>query len=91
MTLKETAPAALAFGVLTQLSTSGPMATIRFALRSQAPQALRAPAALAIRHIDPRLTLEFRTMRDEADASVNRERMMAWLAACSPCSAWRWR
>jgi predicted permease len=80
MTLKETAPMALAFGVVSQVLTTGPIPSLRFAMRSQDPDALRAPAAAAVRNVDPRLTLEFRTMRDEAEASVNRERLMAWLA-----------
>jgi len=80
MTLKETKPIALAFGVLSQTLTTGPIPALRFAMRSQRPDSLRASAAAAIREVDPRLTLEFRTMRDEAETSVNRERLMAWLA-----------
>jgi putative ABC transport system permease protein len=80
MTLKETAPIALAFGVVSQVMTTGPISGLRFAMRSQNPESLRASAAAAIRQVDPRLTLEFRTMRDEAETSVNRERLMAWLA-----------
>ena len=80
MTLKETAPLALAFGLLTQ-SATGPIPSLRFTIRSRQPDALRAEAAAAIRGIDPRLSIEFRTMRDEADATVNRERLMAWMAA----------
>ncbi len=80
MTLKETAPLALAFGLLTQ-SATGPIPSLRFTIRSGQPDALRAQAAAAIRGVDPRLSIEFRTMRDEADATVNRERLMAWMAA----------
>ena len=80
MTLKETAPLALAFGLLTQ-SAAGPIPSLRFTIRSGQPDALRAQAAAAIRGVDPRLSIEFRTMRDEADRTVNRERLMAWMAA----------
>lgn len=80
MTLKETAPMALAFGLLTQ-SATGPIPSLRFTIRSRQPDTLRAEAAAAIRGVDPRLSIEFRTMRDEADATVNRERLMAWMAA----------
>ncbi|MFP5378495.1 MAG: FtsX-like permease family protein, partial [Vicinamibacteria bacterium] len=47
--------------------------------RTEAPDAVRPPIVAAIREIDPRLNVEFRTMRDEADATVNRERLLAWL------------
>lgn len=80
MTLKETAPLALAYGLLTQ-SATGPIPSLRFTVRSRQPESLRAQAAAAIRGVDPRLSIEFRTMRDEADATVNRERLMAWMAA----------
>jgi len=80
VTLKETAPLALAFGLLTQ-SATGPIPSLRFTIRSRQPDHLRAEAAAAIRAVDPRLSIEFRTMRDEADATVNRERLMAWMAA----------
>lgn len=80
MTLKETAPLALAFGLLTQAAT-GPISSLRFTIRSRQPDQLRVAAAAAIRGVDPRLSIEFRTMRDEADATVNRERLMAWMAA----------
>ncbi|HYE87628.1 MAG TPA: FtsX-like permease family protein, partial [Vicinamibacterales bacterium] len=36
--------------------------------------------AAAIRGVDPRLSIEFRNMRDEASATINRECLMAWLA-----------
>lgn len=80
MTLKETTPLALAYGLLTQ-SATGPIPSLRFIIRSREPDTLRATAAAAIRGVDPRLSIEFRTMRDEADATVNRERLMAWMAA----------
>lgn len=80
MTLKETAPLALAYGLVTQ-SPTGPIPSLRFTIRSSQPDTLRASVAAAIRSVDSRLSIEFRTMRDEADATVNRERLMAWMAA----------
>jgi predicted permease len=81
LNLRETAPIPMAFGLLSQMTPGGPIPSLRFAVRTQDPQGLRAAAAVAIRSVDPRLNIEFRTMRDEADASINRERLMAWLAA----------
>lgn len=79
ISLKEERSVAMAFGLLTQRTTSAPLGSLRFVVRSDRPDAARAPLAAALRTVDPRLSLEFRTMRDEADASVNRERLLAWL------------
>jgi predicted permease len=81
MSLKDTQPIAMAYGAFMQVT--GPAAavpTLRFAVRTEHPEGMRTAVANAIRSVDPRLSIEFRTMRDEADASVNRERLMAWLA-----------
>jgi len=80
MSLKDAQPIAIAHGAFTQQKTSAPFPVLRFAVRAGQPNALRTAVANAIRTVDPRLSIEFRTMQDEADASVNRERLMAWLA-----------
>jgi uncharacterized membrane protein YeaQ/YmgE (transglycosylase-associated protein family) len=80
MSLKDAQPIAMAFGAFTQLKGTSPISRLRFAVRADEPETLRTGIANAIRGVDPRLAIEFRTMRDEADATVNRERLMAWMA-----------
>jgi predicted permease len=80
MSLKDAQPIAMAFGAFTQLKGTSPISRLRFAVRADEPEQLRTAVANAIRAVDPRLAIEFRTMRDEADATVNRERLMAWMA-----------
>ncbi len=79
ISLREERPAAMAFGLLTQDARTTPMANLRFVLRAAQPDTLRGGVVAALRAVDPSLSVEFRTMRDEADASVNRERLLAWL------------
>jgi predicted permease len=80
MSLKDAQPIAMAFGAFTQLKGTSPISRLRFAVRADEPETLRTGIAHAIRGVDPRLAIEFRTMRNEADATVNRERLMAWMA-----------
>jgi putative ABC transport system permease protein len=80
MSLKDRTPVPLGYGAYTQLKNTTPISTLRFALRVEDPQAFRPAVATAIRGVDPRLSVEFRNMRDEASATINRERLMAWLA-----------
>jgi predicted permease len=80
MSLKDERPIAMAFGAFTQLKATAPISRLRFAVRGDQPEDLRPAIANVIRGVDPRLAVEFRTMRDEADATVNRERLMAWMA-----------
>jgi len=80
ISLKDLAPVALGYGAFTQRGTTAPISTLRFALRAEDTSAIRPTVAAAIRGIDPRLAVEFRDMRDEASATVNRERLLAWLA-----------
>jgi predicted permease len=80
MSLKDERPIAMAFGAFTQQRSTTPIPRLRFAVRADDPEAVRPSIANAIRAVDPRLAVEFRTMRDEADATVNRERLMAWMA-----------
>jgi ABC-type lipoprotein release transport system permease subunit len=80
MSLKDPQPMAMAYGAFTQLKSQAPVPVLRFAIRADDPETARTPVANAIRAVEPRLSIEFRTMRDEADASVNRERLMAWFA-----------
>ncbi len=80
MSLKDERPIAMAFGAFTQLKGTAPISRLRFAVRGDEPENLRTGIANVIRGVDPRLSVEFRTMRDEADATVNRERLMAWMA-----------
>ena len=80
MSLKDERPIAMAFGAFTQLKATAPISRLRFAVRADEPENLRTGIANVIRGVDPRLAVEFRTMRDEADATVNRERLMAWMA-----------
>lgn len=80
MSLKDPQPIAMAFGAFTQLSSSAPIPVLRFTVRAAEPAAMRGAVAGAVRAVDPRLSVEFRTIREQADASVNRERLLAWLA-----------
>ena len=80
VSLKDTRPVPMAFGAFTQLKSTTPLVRLRFAIRAADPNQPRTAIANAIRTVDPALAIEFRTMRDEADASVNRERLMAWMA-----------
>lgn len=81
MSLREDRPAAMAFGLLTQDARTSPIANLRFVLRAADPDALRGGVVTALRAVDPSLSVEFRTMRDDADASVTRERLLAWMGA----------
>ena len=80
MSLKDAQPIAMAFGAFTQINGTSPIPRLRFAFRADKPERLRTAITSAIRAVDSRLSIEFRTMRDEADATVNRERLMAWMA-----------
>jgi predicted permease len=80
MSLKDPQPIPMAFGAFTQLKGTSPISRLRFAINADDPESLRSVVANVIRTVDPRLAIEFRTMRDEADATVNRERLMAWMA-----------
>lgn len=80
ISLKEERPVPMAYGLLTQGAGTAPIPSLRFVVRTSTLDAVRGPIVAALRDIDPRLSVEFRTMRDEAEASVNRERLLAWLA-----------
>ena len=80
ISLREERPVPMAYGLLTQGTATGPIPSLRFVVRTSTPDAVRGPIVATLREIDPRLNVEFRTMRDEAEASVNRERLLAWLA-----------
>lgn len=80
VSLKDRTPVPLAYGPLMQLKSTAPIPSLRFALRTDDLQAVRPAVAAAIRGVDPRLSIDFRNMRDEASATINRERLMAWLA-----------
>lgn len=79
MSLREERPVSMAYGLITQAGATGPIGSLRFVLRTATPDVVRTPVIAAVRDVDPRLHVEFRTMRDEADATVNRERLLAWL------------
>jgi predicted permease len=80
MSLKDERPMALGYAAFTQVRGTRPIPTLRFALRADHPDAIRGAVAGAIRGVDPRLSIDFRHMRDEAEATINRERLMAWMA-----------
>jgi putative ABC transport system permease protein len=80
VSLKDRTPIAIGYGAYTQLKNTTPITSLRFALRVDNPDAVRPAVAAAIRGVDPRLSIEFRNMRDEASATINRERLLAWLA-----------
>lgn len=80
MSLKDQQPIAMAFGAFTQQRSTASIPRLRFAVRAEEPERVRTAIANAIRTVDPRLAIEFRTMRDEADATINRGRLMAWMA-----------
>jgi ABC-type lipoprotein release transport system permease subunit len=71
---------ALGYAAFTQLKSTRPIPTLRFAVRTDQPDAIRAAVAGVIRGVDPQLSIDFRNMRDEAAATINRERLMAWMA-----------
>jgi putative ABC transport system permease protein len=79
MGLREERPVPMVFGLVSQGGIASRIPSLRFVIRTTTPDAVRAPIVAAVREIDPRLNVEFRTMRDEAEASVNRERLLAWL------------
>jgi predicted permease len=53
---------------------------IRFAIRGNDPEGLRVGVLKAIQKFDRALAVEFRTLDDEIATSVNRERVLAWVA-----------
>jgi predicted permease len=68
----------MAYGPIAQWATSR-IPNLRFTLRTEQPDMVRTGAAAALRGVDPSLSIEFRTMQDEAEASIHRERMLAWI------------
>jgi putative ABC transport system permease protein len=80
MSLKDERPMALGYAAFMQMKGTRPIPTLRFALRTDQPEAVRTAVAGVIRGVDPQLSIDFRNMRDEAEATINRERLMAWMA-----------
>ncbi|MDO8794551.1 MAG: ABC transporter permease [Vicinamibacterales bacterium] len=55
---------------------------LRIGIRSSNTELARAEMTKMIREFDPALGLEFRNLKDEIDASANRERLLARLSGC---------
>jgi putative ABC transport system permease protein len=79
VSLRESGTVAMAYGPLAQVTNPGGFPSLRFVIRADRPEMLRPAVAPALRQIDPRLTLELTTVARDAAASVNRERLLAWL------------
>jgi putative ABC transport system permease protein len=62
--------------------TGFPLDSIRLSVRARSgsPALLRTTVAAAIATVDPRLALSIRPLRDQLDATLTRERLMAQLA-----------
>jgi hypothetical protein len=78
MSLREERPVPMAYGALAErenLRTS----SLRFVIRADDPDGIRAGVLRSIRAIDPRILVNLRTMSDDALRTVNRERLLAWL------------
>jgi len=78
MSLREERPVAMAYGALAErpnLQSSN----LRFVIRANEPESVRAGVLRSIRVIDPRIVVDLRTMSDDALRTVNRERLLAWL------------
>lgn len=73
-------PMALGYAAFTQRKGLTSIPTLRFAVRTDRPDVIRPAVAEIVRGVDPRLSIDFRNMRDEAEATINRERLMAWMA-----------
>lgn len=78
MSLREDRDVAMAFGALPQSAMMTSLTSLRFIMRADNPDAVRAGALTALRAVDSRLVVELRTMSDEALSTVNRERLLAW-------------
>ena len=78
MSLREDSNVAMAFGPLAQRQTN-PNTNLRWVIRADAPRRVQHGVILALRALDPRISVEFRTISDEAVSTVSRERMLAWL------------
>lgn len=77
-TLREERRVPMAYGALAQWMPS-PLNTLRFAIRAEEPDRVRGAVAHAVRRLDPAAQLEFRTLEDQAEESINRERLLAWI------------
>jgi putative ABC transport system permease protein len=78
MSLREERDVALAYTAMAQWPTSSQ--SLRFAMHVTDMNAAQAAAATRFRTLEPRLTVELKTMRDEGLASITRERLLAWTA-----------
>jgi predicted permease len=71
-------PAPIAYLAMSQAEHPGP--SLNFALRADGPPATLVPrVAAAIAELSPSISLEFRTLEDQIDASLARERLLATL------------
>jgi hypothetical protein len=78
MSLREDRDVAMAYGPLMQRQVN-PSANLRWVLRTDRPEQVQHGVVLALRALDPRIAVEFRTMSDEALSTINRERLLAWV------------
>ncbi len=78
MSLREERPVAMAYGALAERPNLR-SSNLRFVIRADEPESVRAGALRSIRVIDPRIVVNLRTMSDDALRTVNRERLLAWL------------
>lgn len=81
VSLREPRQVPMAYGPLAQSSAGSTVPSLRFMVRSDRPDVMRAPILSALRDVDPRLTVEFTTVAGDAAASVTRERLLAWLGS----------
>jgi ABC-type lipoprotein release transport system permease subunit len=58
---------------------TNPSANLRWVLRTHHPERVQRSVVAALRTLDSRIAVEFRTMRNEALSTINRERLLAWV------------
>jgi ABC-type lipoprotein release transport system permease subunit len=81
MSLREPRDVPMAFGALAQSSMTGFVNGLRYVIRARDPWRIRPAALNALASVDPTLSVEFRTMADEALSTIQRERLLAWAGA----------
>ncbi|HUE88846.1 MAG TPA: ADOP family duplicated permease [Vicinamibacterales bacterium] len=78
MSLREDRPVPMAYGALAERANLQ-SSNLRFVIRAENPEKVRAGVLSSIRAVDPRIVVDLRTMSDDALMTVNRERLLAWL------------
>lgn len=79
MSLREARPVPMAYGPMAQWMPTANFPRLRYVLRADQPDRLRAGIVAALRDVDSSFNVEFTTLANDAMLTVQRERLLAWL------------